>query len=246
MIIWPPPVSVTTQLFSRESENMLYNMIEEPLGLTYLLTYLNKTFAEKVLGKIGKSRIDFDSYDELEVFIREFNPDLIGIRTLSYYREFFHKTVSLIRQWGVSAPIIAGGPYATSDYNMVLADPNVDVVVLGEGELTFGQLIKNLLENHKKLPHDDILKDIPGIAFVKKEDRVLPGEAGRDVVFLDNISELVAPYPPGNLQHVNRPGDLLYLISTSGSTGVPKSLMMEHRNLANLLHFQFHHTPVDF
>ena len=30
----------------------------------------------------------------------EFRPDVIGIRTLSFYKEFFHKTITMIRNWG--------------------------------------------------------------------------------------------------------------------------------------------------
>jgi amino acid adenylation domain-containing protein len=235
-----------SQLFSADSESTLHDTIEEPLGLIYLLTYLKKTFGRKIRGKIGKSRMEFDSYEQMKTFIREFNPDIIGIRTLSYYKEFLHRSVSLIRQWGIDIPIIAGGPYATSDYQLVLNDPNIDLVVLGEGELTVAQLMEKVMENGKKLPDDEILKNIPGLAFVKQQDKTLIRETGREVVFLDNIEEVVAAYPGENLDHINQPGDLLYLISTSGSTGVPKSLMIEHRNMVNLLNFQFHETAVDF
>jgi non-ribosomal peptide synthetase component F/acyl carrier protein len=38
-------------LFSRESADALYDMVEEPLGLMYLLSYLNETFAGRVQGK---------------------------------------------------------------------------------------------------------------------------------------------------------------------------------------------------
>ncbi|MCX6581866.1 MAG: amino acid adenylation domain-containing protein [Candidatus Aminicenantes bacterium] len=40
--------------------------------------------------------------------------------------------------------------------------------------------------------------------------------------------------------------DLLYVIYTSGSTGKPKGIMLEHRNLANLIRFEHRHTNIDF
>ncbi len=49
-----------------------------------------------------------------------------------------------------------------------------------------------------------------------------------------------------NPSESNTCDDLLYLISTSGSTGRPKSVMVEHRNLVNLLNFQFRQTNIDF
>ena len=49
-----------------------------------------------------------------------------------------------------------------------------------------------------------------------------------------------------NLEYINEDGDLLYVIYTSGSTGTPKGVMLEHRNLVNLLRFQYHYTDIDF
>ncbi|MCP4216968.1 MAG: amino acid adenylation domain-containing protein, partial [bacterium] len=46
--------------------------------------------------------------------------------------------------------------------------------------------------------------------------------------------------------HINKNSDLLYMIYTSGSTGQPKGVMLEHRNLVNLLMHQYEHTLIDF
>jgi non-ribosomal peptide synthetase component F/pyruvate-formate lyase-activating enzyme len=232
--------------FSSEKEAIMSYQIEEPMGLAFLLTYIKKIFDRKICGKIGKARIDFDDFDRMKTFIRDFNPDLIGLRTLSYYKDFFHKCISLIRQWGINVPIISGGPYATSDYQLMLNDSHIDVAVLGEGELTLAHLLEKIIENDKKLPDDEALKKIPGIAFIKKEDKTSIKKVVRDVVLLDNIRELVAPYPEENPVHINNTTDFLYMVSTSGSTGTPKSLMMEHRSLANLMNFQFRQTAVNF
>ncbi|MCU0289540.1 MAG: AMP-binding protein, partial [Acidobacteria bacterium] len=222
-----------------KGSHMLYDMIEEPLGLMYLLTYLNEQFKGAVWGKIAKSRVDFDSYAELKDLLMEFKPHLIGIRTLSYYKEFFHRTVFMIRQWGFDVPVIAGGPYATSDYRFILQDSDVDLVVLGEGELTLAQLVETMMANNYRLPGRETLREIPGLAFSSER------RSSREVVLLDNMVERLAPYPTLNPPAVNHPRDLLYLIYTSGSTGMPKGVMVEHRNLVNLFKFQFKYTNMD-
>ncbi|NIM15786.1 MAG: amino acid adenylation domain-containing protein [Candidatus Aminicenantes bacterium] len=235
-----------SQLFTQEHEHMLHHQIEEPLGLLYLMTYLNETFKERINGKVYKSRIDFDSYAELKQIIADFKPDMIGIRTLSFYKDFFHKAVLMIRQWGVSVPIIAGGPYATSDYKLILQDPNVDIVVLGEGELTLGQLVEKMIENNRKLPGENILQEIRGIAFVSDKTKLPANQRTREILLLDEIPGRLNQYPPENPEQINRADDLLYVIYTSGSTGRPKGVMLEHGNLVNLIRYQYNHTGIDF
>jgi amino acid adenylation domain-containing protein len=235
-----------SQLFLDEAGDMLYDVIEEPLGLMYLMTYLNREFGSRISGKVTKSRVDFENLDQLKELLLDYKPHLIGIRTLTFYKEFFHRTVSAIRQWGIDVPIISGGPYATSDYNSILMDPNVDLVVLGEGELTFTQLIGKMMANSYRLPAEGELEKINGIAFIKKKDKQQLSGKIRDIFMLDELSEALEQLPGENLQNINHTNDLLYLISTSGSTGKPKSVMIEHRNLANLLNYQFNETDIDF
>ena len=151
--------------FSHERE-ILYDVVEAPLGLLYIMSYLKQQKGDQINGKIAKSRIDFDSYPELKELLNEFKPDIIGIRTLTVFKKFFQEAVEIIRDWGIDVPIIAGGPYATSEYAEILQDGKVDLVVVGEGEVTFCDLIDKFIKNKRKMPDEDILKDIPGIAFV--------------------------------------------------------------------------------
>jgi amino acid adenylation domain-containing protein len=235
-----------SQYFSHVEEEMLHFQSEEPLGLMYLLTYLNKEFGPGIHGQIFKSGVDFDSFRELRELVTGFQPDLVGIRTLSYYREFFHQALSLLKQWGITAPIISGGPYASSDHRFILQDPNLDIVVFGEGEITLTELVQQMITHGKKLPPDDVLAKIQGISFVATGDKTLLKQQNREVLLLERIWDELPRFPGHNPGKVNRPTDLLYLISTSGSTGKPKSVMLEHQNLNNLLYHQFNHTNVDY
>ncbi|XVL96082.1 amino acid adenylation domain-containing protein [Bacillus subtilis] len=49
-----------------------------------------------------------------------------------------------------------------------------------------------------------------------------------------------------NIKSVNNADDLLYMIYTSGTTGKPKGVQFEHRNMANLLKFEYTHSGIDF
>nr|NIM14698.1 amino acid adenylation domain-containing protein [Candidatus Aminicenantes bacterium]NIM81428.1 amino acid adenylation domain-containing protein [Candidatus Aminicenantes bacterium]NIN20828.1 amino acid adenylation domain-containing protein [Candidatus Aminicenantes bacterium]NIN44614.1 amino acid adenylation domain-containing protein [Candidatus Aminicenantes bacterium]NIN87430.1 amino acid adenylation domain-containing protein [Candidatus Aminicenantes bacterium] len=235
-----------SQFFSAESR-MLYDVVEPPLGLMYLLTYLSRRQGNNVKGKIAKSRIDFDNYSQLKSLLTEFKPDVIGIRTLSFYKDFFHKTVAMIRHWGIDVPIIAGGPYATSESDTIVRDRNVDLVVLGEGEITFCEVIERIIENNGRLPSQDILEKIPGLVYVPTKG-VSPKAFAREILFLDEMDQSLAGESEENLEQTNRPEETAYIIYTSGTTGRPKGVMIEHCNVVRLMFndkFQFDFSDKD-
>ena len=155
--------------YVKAGDNREYNVIEPPLGLMALLTYINtQTFAKKINGKMIKSFIDFNNNDELVDAIKEFKPDVIGIRAMTFYRKFFHDAIDHIRKNGIDTPIVVGGPYPTASYTDVLKDKNINVVVMAEGEITITDILKRTLDNNKQFPDNQELKQIPGVAFVNK------------------------------------------------------------------------------
>jgi amino acid adenylation domain-containing protein/non-ribosomal peptide synthase protein (TIGR01720 family)/FkbM family methyltransferase len=219
-----------SQFFKADSAHMLYDVHEPPLGLMSLMTYLHRELGDRIHGKVVKSRIDFDNYEQLKALLEEFKPHLIGIRTLTFYKDFFHEAVEMIRHWGIDVPVIAGGPYATSDYATILQDRNVDLAVVGEGELTFTRLVEKILENNNQLPGEEVLKSIAGIAFVP--GKALGASLSRELILVDVLNG-----PGKGVEPVNRPTDLAYVIYTSGSTGSPKGVMIQHRSVVNRLHW---------
>jgi amino acid adenylation domain-containing protein len=227
-------------LFSHEAEEQVYNPynpIDVPIGLMYLMTYLKREFGSRVNGKVLKAMVDFDNFDRLKCIIDRFQPQVIGLRGLSIYKDFFHKTAAVIGQWNPDTPVIAGGPYATSEYDKLLADRNISLVVLGEGEITFAHLIGNILDNNGKLPGEEILREIPGLAFVPRQRRALqdPSTTSRDILLSDILKNQVAGENSCNPAAVNHEANLAYLIYTSGSTGEPKGVMNTHRGICNRL-----------
>ncbi len=224
-----------SQFFS--DYDMLYKVSEQPLGQIYLLTYLNELFGDRIEGRICKSGTDFDSYDELKSIVQEFKPDMIGIRSLSFYREFFHTTVALLRQWGVIAPIIAGGPYATSDYGFILQDKNIDIAILGEGELTLSELVEKMLANGFELPEEQVLADIKGIAYAHKSGGS-DIEYSREIILYNSESYIPchnnkSPYQMPEVRQDN----LAYIMYTSGTSGRPKGVMVEHAQVINCINW---------
>lgn len=216
------------------SHSMLYKVCEQPLGHIYLLTYLKQRFGEKIDGRIYKSGNDFDSFEELKSLVEEYKPELIGIRTLTFFKEFFHETVSLLKQWVGDVPIITGGPYASSDYDTILKDENISLVIFGEGEYTLAELVEKMLENNFKIPATDVLRNIKGIAF---PDSKVQNDCNcaREIIPLDLLREDIEKESPNNLELVSNGENLSYVMYTSGTTGRPKGIMVEHKQVNNCI-----------
>jgi amino acid adenylation domain-containing protein len=223
-----------TLFFSHERSDRFDSVIEPPLGPIYILTYLQQQYGNKVSGKIAKSGIDFEDYSQLKRLLEEFEPDVIGIRSLTYHKNLFHSTVSTICQWGIDVPVITGGPYATSSYKSILHDTNVDLVVLGEGEITFSEIIGKIIENNGSLPDHEVLKEIKGIAFMPQNNKQTDFRA-REIVMLETLENQLNEKSGSNLEQINHPSDLAYVIYTSGSSGIPRGVLIQHKNVVQLL-----------
>ncbi len=213
-----------------DGTDMLYDVVEPPLGALYIMSHLKEQLGERINPKILKSRIDFDSFQQLKEQLEEFQPQVIGVRSLTFYRDFFHETVALLRLWGFDVPIIAGGPYATRNTDTLLQDKNIDLLVISEGEATFLELVGKILDNDGRLPDQDTLKTVPGIAFVPKDAR-----GARQLLLNGQLLTAAAQLEAHNPEPVNEPNDPAYIIFTSGSTGTPKGVITEHRNAVNVL-----------
>ncbi|TFF33719.1 non-ribosomal peptide synthetase, partial [Pseudomonas sp. RIT623] len=95
----------------------------------------------------------------------------------------------------------------------------------------------------------------PRAVLVQGATRALPGEPAVPLVDLDQPGWSDQPKDNPQVPGLTA-SHLAYVIYTSGSTGVPKGVMVEHRNLVNLVHWsqrQFpaggamlHKTPVSF
>ncbi len=59
-----------------------------------------------------------------------------------------------------------------------------------------------------------------------------------DEVLLAEFDKRQQEYSTSNLEKISQPNDLAYVIYTSGTTGNPKGVMVEHKNVTNLINSQ--------
>ena len=150
--------------FSADRMNEI-QAVEPPLGCMAILSYLNQKYGDRIYGEIVKTGVDVDTMGELREYVQEFQPDLLMLRTLTYYKDFFVDVITELKKLFPNVPIVAGGPHPTIDPEDCLCRGGVDVCVIGEGEMVCGELVEYMLQNGR-FPNTEMLKGMKGIAFL--------------------------------------------------------------------------------
>jgi len=129
-----------------------------PLGLLYLAAYLRER-EDDDLKVIDGCRIP---YNILISEVNKFCPDILGVSFTTQTATGAYKFINDIkekRNIKDSPLVVCGGPHATAMPEDVLRRSNCDVVVMGEGEITFLEIVKNFKEKKHNF------SEIMGIAF---------------------------------------------------------------------------------
>jgi len=157
-----------------------------PLGLLYIAGYLKAQKGNYDVRLIDSPTENLD-YSQLSEKIRDFNPEIAGITTMSFTIIDALKTAALVKEINPAIKVVFGGVHVHIYGKETLDLGNSDFIVLGEGEKTFHQLVENIGSEEK-------LKEIPGLIFYDKEGtlvRTPPSE------FIENLDEL--PFPARDL-----------------------------------------------
>jgi len=104
------------------------------------------------------------SFQHIGKIARESGAFLVGISSLfTAYSDQAMKTAQTIKEWSPNAIIVVGGHHPTHFPREVLANPAIDYVIRGEGELSFPALAKALINK-------TTVEGIPGIAYRYNEN----------------------------------------------------------------------------
>lgn len=152
-------------------------IITPPLGLAYLAAAVKKNNHEvqiidaNILG-ISPERIA-GSF--------KFKPDLIGISVNIVNYKAAIDCVKHLKRLYQNTPIVLGGPYPSSLAQSILDKiPDVDAVVIGEGENT-------LVEITESLGKENIFPNIKGVVY-RYQDKIIHNKVRPLIKNLDDIS----------------------------------------------------------
>lgn len=155
----------------------------EPLGVLYIAAQIRDQHDVQIVDAFNRKL----NLEETLVEVLSFNPDLVGISlTMSPTVPFGRVLAAELKSSNPTIRIIVGGTHATFAGKQLAANPNIDIVVLHEGELTFTEILRCFEGNGD-------LVNIKGI-FVHNNGEVIKTPERDPISDLDSL-----PFPPRNL-----------------------------------------------
>ncbi len=175
-----------------------FHHCEIPMGLAYLAAALRDDFEVKVLDGRAKfqrivpknSKWEYFGYrpEEIAMQVKEYAPDVVGISCLSSFH--FTDVVDLferIKQVDKDIITVTGGTHPTFLADEVMGKhSSIDFIVMGEGEVTFRQLLLNINSGKE-------YSKIDGLAFRGNGTY----QINPKTEYIKNLDEL--PYPAFDL-----------------------------------------------
>lgn len=128
------------------------------LGVLYIISYLRHAIPG-IEVKYLESNCNLKQHID---YLRNFKPSIYGISVTSKTLRLAAATIAAVREQFPDTVVVCGGPHPTALPQQTLQITNADIVVKGEGEETFVEIVK-ALENRTDLA------DVPGITFKAKE-----------------------------------------------------------------------------
>lgn len=174
-------ISASIEVESREPT--IQTNSHYPIGLSYIHSYLERSGHTVKLLFLNDYSYEACNENIIES-LNAFAPDVVGFQIITHNRVNTFQNIEHVHKHFPDIKIVIGGIHTTLMYEQILSRFKYVTAVLGEGEVTFNELV-SAFENNGNL------ENIDGIAFYDiKHDKILKTK-GRDLIHdLDSL-----PFP---------------------------------------------------
>ncbi|MFH1379834.1 MAG: radical SAM protein [bacterium] len=150
--------------------------IYPPIAYAYLSPHI-----ENLGLKVSIIDLVVDDINEsgLKKILIQKKPKYVGIKCLSFAADLSFNAAKAVKEALPECRVIFGGHHVTALPKETLSNPHIDFIVIGEGEITIGELISAL---EKNLPLDNI----KGIGY-KKQGQLIINEKRELIDTLDDL-----------------------------------------------------------
>jgi anaerobic magnesium-protoporphyrin IX monomethyl ester cyclase len=156
-----------------------------PLGLSYVAASLEKAgFQVQMLDNYLQKK----PISEVKKFVSQLNPDMVGITCSSATYHKCVETAAAIKEVVPSCKIVVGGWHPSYVPESMLQHPEIDYVIMGEGERAMVELATFTTKGEKEM----VLGAIAGLAY-RRGDKILKNTPK----FIEKLDEI--PFPARHL-----------------------------------------------
>ena len=158
-----------------------------PPGIMYVAAYAEKYTDHQI--EILDTQVEQLKYSQIEQEIRKRKPDIVGITTMTFSLIDSMLTAKIVKKVDDGIKVILGGPHVSIYPEETIKFPEVDYLVLGEGEIAFTELLQNFDDKDK-------LRYVKGLVFKDNGDIVNTGsrEFIKDLDALPSPARHLTPY----------------------------------------------------
>jgi radical SAM superfamily enzyme YgiQ (UPF0313 family) len=130
----------------------------------------------------GVNEVSHPVWRLLAQALESFQPDVVGITTMTIQYASALQTARIVKEWNHACTVIMGGPHASVMPRLMIEWPHTDMVVKGEGEEAFVEILKRLRANRRDMG------TIPGV--LTKENAREADAPPQEIECLDDL-----PFP---------------------------------------------------
>lgn len=156
-------------LFKKDGSYVPFKGMWKPVGILYLATILEMAgISTKVIDLIPHQV----NLNDVLLMISKEKPILIGITgTTPQIKGIVQLGKAIKKKFGKKIILGLGGPEASNDTLFLKSFPFFDFIFIGEGETTFPELVKKVIEGEKikKIIYGETPKNLDKLPFPKRE-----------------------------------------------------------------------------
>ena len=158
----------------KETDSMVQREAYPAGALLLLGTMLQNKGHEVKITHMAAGKLELP---ELKNILVSFKPEIVGITMNTFQTRSAREVSDLVKETSKTALVVTGGPHPSALKTEIFGHfPNIDVVVVGEGEHTFMEIAEG-----------KDLKDIKGICYAGRENPARGFSADLDHIPLPNL-----------------------------------------------------------
>jgi anaerobic magnesium-protoporphyrin IX monomethyl ester cyclase len=150
-----------------------------PMGLMYVASYALEAFGSRFQIEILDAQVERIDNRALEKHLEKKKPDIVGITCMTFLMVDALKVARIVKKIKPETLVIMGGVHPTIYPEEVTLQPEIDGVVIGEGEIAFSELLDALSKGKS-------LSGIKGVGY-KENGRVIINPQEKFIQDLDSL-----------------------------------------------------------